>query len=108
MVAREDAQMVTRLVAQPVMVVCVEPHKYGGATVIEIRDLGKNAASFSACSSYFTHSSKHREGILIIYILSHRETKTKCVTFFCYFCLESVFCVSTYLLGFGTLKVLRF
>lgn len=32
-VAREDAQMVARLVAQAVVVVCVEPHKYGGATV---------------------------------------------------------------------------
>lgn len=38
MVAREDTQMVARMVAQAVVVVCVEPHKYGGATVK--RDLG--------------------------------------------------------------------
>lgn len=31
-VAREDAQMVSRVVAQAVVVVCVEPHKYGGTT----------------------------------------------------------------------------
>lgn len=34
-VAREDAQMVAGLVAQPVVVVGVEPHKYGEATVIK-------------------------------------------------------------------------
>lgn len=51
MVAREDAQMVAGLVAQAVVVVCVEPHKYGGATAKEIRDLGNNVAPFSACSS---------------------------------------------------------
>lgn len=38
-VARENAQMVARLVAQPVVVVCVEPHKYGGATMEASRDL---------------------------------------------------------------------
>lgn len=32
MVAREDAQMVARLVFQADVVVCVEPHEYGGAT----------------------------------------------------------------------------
>lgn len=49
MVAREDTQMVAGLVAQAVVVVCVEPHKYGGATVKKIRDLENNAAPFSVC-----------------------------------------------------------
>lgn len=49
-VAREDAQMVAGLVAQSVVVVCVEPHEYGGATVKEMRDLGNNAAPCSVCS----------------------------------------------------------
>lgn len=49
-VAREDAQMVAGLVAQSVVVVCVEPHKYGGATAKEIRDLGNNTEPFSVCS----------------------------------------------------------
>lgn len=50
MVAREDTQMVAGLVAQAVVVVCVESHKYGGATVKEIRDFkNSNAAPFSVC-----------------------------------------------------------
>lgn len=43
-VAGEDAQMVAGLVAQLVVVVCVEPHKYGGATANEMRALGRDAA----------------------------------------------------------------
>lgn len=35
MVAREDAQMVARLVFQADVVVCVESHEYGGATAKE-------------------------------------------------------------------------
>lgn len=47
MVAREDAQMVSGFVAQPVVVVCVEPHNYGGTTAKAIRDLSNNAGPFS-------------------------------------------------------------
>lgn len=32
-VAREDTQVVSRLVLQVVLVVCVQPHEYGGTTV---------------------------------------------------------------------------
>lgn len=46
MVTRVDAQMVTRLVAQSVMVVCVESHKYGGATVKQSKGLVNDAAAF--------------------------------------------------------------
>lgn len=46
-VAREDAQMVSGFVAQPVVVVCVEPHNYGGTTAKAIRDLRNNAGPFS-------------------------------------------------------------
>lgn len=35
-VAREDAQMVSGFVAQAVVVVCVEPHNYGGTTAKSI------------------------------------------------------------------------
>jgi len=38
-VAREDAQMVAGLVAQLLVVVCVEPNKYGGATGRERSEL---------------------------------------------------------------------
>lgn len=50
MVAREDAQMVSGLVAQSVMVVCVEPHEYGGATGKDIRDLGKEFSSHTSAN----------------------------------------------------------
>lgn len=36
-VAGEDAQMVSGLVAQAVVVVCVEPHKYGGTTAEAVK-----------------------------------------------------------------------
>lgn len=50
MVAGEDAQMVAGLVGQPLVVVCVEAHKYGGATESGIRDLGNTAAQSSIWS----------------------------------------------------------
>lgn len=45
MVSREDAQMVSGLVAQAVVVVCVEPHKYCGTTAKVTRDLRSGAAA---------------------------------------------------------------
>lgn len=63
MVAREDAQMVAGLVTQPVVVVCVEPHEYGGATAQESRDLGRNAALFQLLQS--AHTPQSTEGIVV-------------------------------------------
>lgn len=40
-VARENAQMVSRLVSQAVLVICVQPYKYGGTTVETSKPIGE-------------------------------------------------------------------
>lgn len=63
MVAREDAQMVSGLVAQAVVVVCVEPHKYGGTTAKATRDLRNSAAPLSVRFILSTQHSQQNEGV---------------------------------------------
>ena len=61
MVARENAQMVAGLVAQAVVVVCVEPHEYGGATTKgDKRFRGKNAATFFHSFIFGSHTREKR------------------------------------------------
>lgn len=61
MVAREDAQMVSGLVAQAVVVVCVEPHKYGGTTAKATRDLRNPFQSISFCPHNTVNRMKELE-----------------------------------------------
>lgn len=78
MVAREDAQMVSRLVSQAVLVICVQPYKYGGTTAERSKPFGE-AMPFWVCF-HWVHTLTRIDLMLI----------------------------STNLLGFGTLQILRF
>lgn len=77
-VAREDAQMVSWLVSQTVLVICVQPYKYGGTTAETSKPFGEAAPFCAHCYSGHTILTLNR---------SH---------------------VSSNLLGFRTLQILRF
>lgn len=59
-VAREDAQMVSGLVAQALVVVCVEPHQYGGTTAKAKCDVKEQRGE--AISTVLSHK-KNSSGI---------------------------------------------
>lgn len=56
-VAREDAQMVSGLVAQALVVVCVEPHQYGGTTAKTKCDVKEQCGG--AISPVLSHKKTH-------------------------------------------------
>lgn len=77
-VAREDTQMVSRLVSQAVLVICVQSYKYGGTTE-------ETSKSFGETMPFWAHF--HRV---------HTLTRI------------DLMLISSNLLGFGTLQILRF
>lgn len=98
MVAREDAQMVSRLVAQAVVAVCVEPHKYGGATAKVTRDLENNAAPVFCPFTCRMTEVNNRTVHWCNQTLLHTFTSHSFPFSF----------VNKYVLGFGRLQVLAF
>lgn len=58
-VAREDAQMVSRLVSQAVLVICVQSYKYGGTTAETSKAFGEAMPFGARLSSHIDKNRSH-------------------------------------------------